>query len=465
MASRRLKYSWSTPHQIFLANRDSALKDSRFERIWNSKPGGREINLYQYDIHGTNIWLHGDEELTPRSHVHTSTPVVASCTMTRSSEIQPCNLDDFQTIAKSKLPKATYEYLASGTDDEQTLSENRSAFKMWYLRPRMMKPVGNLSTRTVLFGQTLSMPVFVTPAGVHAICDPNGECATAQACADERIMFGLSQHATRSIEEVARAVPNANRWYQAYILKDRSRTLRLVQRAVQSGYQGIFLTVDSVRFGYREADARNGFNALPPPHRLVNYDEGEDTTLDQAYNAKTQKAWDQNTELLFEQDVSWDDVRWLKEQGCPGLPLVIKGIMTGEDAELAIQAGADGVMVSNHGGRQLDGALASIDALPEVVKAVDGRVAVLLDGGIRRGTDVLKALALGATAVGIGKPVFFALAVGGQEGVSQMLRLLQTELAAAMALCGVARVQDISERLITRHPSGGAAVPYIRASL
>jgi isopentenyl diphosphate isomerase/L-lactate dehydrogenase-like FMN-dependent dehydrogenase len=134
--------------------------------------------------------------------------------------------------------------------------------------------------------------------------------------------------------------------------------------------------------------------------------------------------------------------------------------MTGEDAELAIQAGADGVMVSNHGGRQLDGALASIDALPEVVRAVDGRVAVFLDGGIRRGTDVLKALALGATAVGIGKPVFFALAVGGQEGVSQMLRLLQTELAAAMALCGVERVQDITEKLITRHPSGGAAVPY-----
>jgi isopentenyl diphosphate isomerase/L-lactate dehydrogenase-like FMN-dependent dehydrogenase len=279
-------------------------------------------------------------------------------------------------------------------------------------------------------------------------------------------MFGLSQHATRSIEEVARAAPNANRWYQAYILKDRSVTLRLVQRAVNAGYQGIFLTVDSVRFGYREADARNGFNALPPPHRLVNYDEGASkSTLDQAYNSKSQKAWDQNTEQMFEQNVTWDDVRWLKQEGCPNLPLVIKGIMTGEDAELAIEAGADGVMVSNHGGRQLDGALSSIDVLPEIVEAVAGRIPVLLDGGIRRGTDVLKALALGASAVGIGKPIFFALAVGGQKGVSDLLQMLKTELEAAMALCGVESVGDISQKLVSRHPSGGSAATYIRSSL
>jgi len=385
--------------------------------------------------------------------------------MTRSAEDQPCNLDDFQRIAKLKISKALYEYLASGTDDEQTLSENRSAFKMWYLRPRMMRPVANLSTRTMLFGQSLSMPVFVSPAGVHALCDGDGECATAKACADEGVMFGLSQHATRSIEQVASAAPNANRWYQAYILKDRSMTLRLVKRAVKSGYKGIFLTVDSVRFGYREADARNGFNALPPPHRLVNYDDGVMSELAQAYNSKTQKAWDQNTEQLFEQNVSWDDVRWLKQKGCPDLPLVIKGIMTAEDADLAIQAGADGVMVSNHGGRQLDGALASIDALPEVVKAVAGRVPVLLDGGIRRGTDVLKALALGATAVGIGKPIFFALAVGGRQAVSQLLQMLKTEIEAAMALCGVEKVDDISTKLVSRHPCGSSAVPYIRASL
>jgi (S)-2-hydroxy-acid oxidase len=288
----------------------------------------------------------------------------------------------------------------------------------------------------------------------------------------------LSQHATRSIEQVAAAAPDTNKWYQSYILKDRAMTLRLVRRAVRAGYKGIFLTVDSVRFGYREADARNGFNALPPPHRLVNYDHHHDglkeqqghsssssQLLEQTYNGKKVSAWDQNSEQMFEQNLSWADVRWLKQEGCPNLPLVVKGILTAQDAVLAIDAGADGIMVSNHGGRQLDGALASIDVLPEICKAVAGRIPVLLDGGIRRGTDVLKALALGATAVGIGKPVFFALSVGGQEAVYKMLQLLQTEIEAAMAICGCETVRDVQPELVTRHPSGGPAVVYIRSAL
>jgi isopentenyl diphosphate isomerase/L-lactate dehydrogenase-like FMN-dependent dehydrogenase len=389
------------------------------------------------------------------------------------------NLDDFQREARVRLPTALYEYLASGTDDEQTLALNRTAFKMWYLRPRVMRPVGNISTRTVLFSQTLAMPVFISPAGVHALCDPlEGECASARACGRAGIPFGLSQHATRSIEQVAAAAPDTNKWYQSYILKDRAMTLRLVRRAVRAGYKGIFLTVDSVRFGYREADARNGFNALPPPHRLVNYDHHHDglkeqqghsssssQLLEQTYNGKKVSAWDQNSEQMFEQNLSWADVRWLKQEGCPNLPLVVKGILTAQDAVLAIDAGADGIMVSNHGGRQLDGALASIDVLPEICKAVAGRVPVLLDSGIRRGSDVLKALALGATAVGIGKPVFFALSVGGQEAVYKMLQLLQTEIEAAMAICGCETVRDIQPELVTRHPSGGPAVVYIRSAL
>ena len=157
-----------------------------------------------------------------------------------------------------KLPKPLYEYLASGTDDEQTLAENDSAFKDWYLRPRVMRPVGGITTKTKLFGQTLSLPVFISPAGVHALCDPHGECATARAAGEAGTLFGLSQHATRSIEEVAREAPHSNRWFQSYILKDREMTLSLVRRAKESGYQGIFLTVDSVRFGFREADARRG---------------------------------------------------------------------------------------------------------------------------------------------------------------------------------------------------------------
>jgi isopentenyl diphosphate isomerase/L-lactate dehydrogenase-like FMN-dependent dehydrogenase len=174
--------------------------------------------------------------------------------------------------------------------------------------------------------------------------------------------------------------------------------------------------------------------------------------LEPMYNAKKYKSWDQNSELMFQQDVTWDDVRWLK-QNFPQLPLIVKGIMTGDDAILAVEAGADGIMVSNHGGRQLDGCLGAIDALPEVVAAVKGRgVPVFMDGGVRRGTDILKALAIGASAVGIGKPIFFALTVGGQAAVSNMLNLFQRELETAMALTGCESVSDITPAIVARHP-------------
>ena len=215
------------------------------------------------------------------------------------------------------------------------------------------------------------------------------------------------------------------------------------------------------------------FNALPAPHRLVNYDDTNNnnnpsepgSNLEETYNGKAHKAWDQNSELMFEQNLTWADVRWLKQVACPNLPLVVKGVMTAEDAHLALEAGADGIMVSNHGGRQLDACLASIDALPEVVEAVAGRAPVLLDGGIRRGTDVVKALALGATAVGIGKPMFFALAVDGENGVLSVLQMLKQETEAAMALCGCKTVQDITAQHVTRHPAGTFGGRFIRSSL
>jgi (S)-2-hydroxy-acid oxidase len=211
------------------------------------------------------------------------------------------NVDDFQILSKQILPKDIYEYLASGSDDEVTLNENRRAFQRWFLRPRVMRPVGKISTRATLFGNSVSMPVFISPAGLHALCDPEGECSTIQACAKAGIMFGLSQHSTRNIEEVADAAPPTTlKWYQLYILKDRERTRSLIRRAIRAGFNGLFVTVDSVCFGYREADARNGFNALPPPHRLKNYDDSlqNSPSLDQTYNSQEEKAWDQNSEKI-----------------------------------------------------------------------------------------------------------------------------------------------------------------------
>jgi isopentenyl diphosphate isomerase/L-lactate dehydrogenase-like FMN-dependent dehydrogenase len=424
--------------------------------------------------------------VTVKSSTTTTSPRIRPGTITRAVDdgeehgITVCNVNDFQRQAKMILDKPLYEYLSSGTGDEQTLIENQHAYRGWYIRPRVLRPVGDVTTAATLRfpnatrfqQQGMSMPLFVSPAGVHALCDPaNGECATAKACGQANILFGLSQHATRSIEQVQSAAPDTNRWYQVYILKDRDMTARLLERAVKAGSQGIFLTVDSVRFGFREADARNGFDALPAPHRLANYDEErERQSLDSTYNARKHKSWDQNTELMFEQNVTWDDVRWIKSLPCcRGLPLVIKGIMTAEDAVLAVQAGADGIMVSNHGGRQQDGCLATIDALPEVVRAIKHTgVPILLDGGVRRGTDIFKALALGATAVGIGKPVFFALATGGQQAVTDMLRLFQKELEAVMALTGCRTVADITPNMVTRHPFSGrgtAEEPLLRSSL
>ena len=377
-------------------------------------------------------------------------------------------LDDFQTFAERRLPRPLcvqiseketpregtpenaclaralrYEYLASGTGDEQTLRENRDAWGRIFLRPRVLRDVARVETRTELFGQPLSMPVFISPAGVHKLVDARGESASARAADRAGTLFGLSQHATSSIEEVAAGAPGAAKWFQSYILRDRALTLALVDRALDSGYAGFFLTVDSVRFGFREADARNGFSALPPPLALANYPTAA------AWDDRAHAAWDQNTEALFDAAVSWDDVAWLKAR-LRGRPLVVKGVMTGEDAAAALLAGADGVMVSNHGGRQLDGALAAVDALPEVVAAVGGRAPVLLDSGVRRGTDVLKALALGASAVGVGKPVFFALALGGEDGVLRMLEMLRGELEAPMALTGCRALADIGPALIAR---------------
>ena len=359
------------------------------------------------------------------------------------------NVDDFQRLARDVLERPLYEYLASGSGDEVTLRQNRAAFGRYALRPRALRPVDTLSTTCELFGAPLALPVFASPAGVHSLVDDEGERATARACGRAGVLFGLSQHATVCIEDVAAAAPDAHRWYQSYLLKDRAATLDLVRRAVAAGYRGIFLTVDSVRFGFREVDARNNFCALPPPLTLANYVATPPGIGAAAWEAREHRAWDQNSEALFDTAAAWDAIAWLREELDPSIPLVVKGVMTGDDAALAVDHGADGVYVSTHGGRQLDETLGALDALPEVVAAVPG-TPVLLDSGVRRGTDVVKALALGATAVGVGKPLFFSLAIGGERGVDKLFEILAEEIRVAMALTGCASLADVSADVVTR---------------
>eukprot|EP00752_Nemacystus_decipiens_P006892 g6190.t2 len=361
------------------------------------------------------------------------------------------SLDDFQRQAKLVLGKALYEYVASGTDDEQTLSENRQAFKRIFLVPRMMRNVVNVDLHVDIFGQRLSMPIFVAPAGVHKLMNPAGECATARACDEAGTLMGVSQHATTSLEDVAAAAPQCARWFQLYILKDRALTADLLRRSETAGYSAVCLTVDSVRFGSREADWRNNFNGLPAGVTLANY-----PTQD-GYNDRVKDAWDQNTEKLFDESATWADIAWLKS--ITTLPILVKGILSPQDAVLAVKAGASGVIVSNHGGRALDGSLSSIESLGSVVEAVrslptGAGIPILLDSGVRRGTDVLKALAL---AVLLGRPMFFSLAVGGQDGVARMLSIIKDELEAAMALCGCQRLEDITRDLVTDFRGDGSA--------
>jgi isopentenyl diphosphate isomerase/L-lactate dehydrogenase-like FMN-dependent dehydrogenase len=385
-------------------------------------------------------------------------------------------VSDYQMAAKDKLPKAVYDYLTSGADEEHTVISNETAFAAhWRLRPRILRPVNNLSTSTVLFGHTLRMPLFASPAGVQGLFHTDGECYTAGICHDFGIPYGLSQHSTRSIEEIGSNMNigggDSNLWYQIYILKDRMRTVDLIRRVIATrAYSAIVLTVDSVRFGVRHADARNGFDALPYPHRLVNYDatfvnDADERPPDETYNSKQNAAWDQNSEQLFDHNLTFDDIGWIKsiivaaqkkqqhninnnDGRLSLLPVIVKGVMTAEDAIACAAAGADAIIVSNHGGRQLDGCLASIDALPAIVTALRAHqytIPILLDGGVRRGTDILKALALGADAVGIGRPLFYGLAVNDLPG---LLSILQRELETAMALCGARTIADIDESLV-----------------
>jgi isopentenyl diphosphate isomerase/L-lactate dehydrogenase-like FMN-dependent dehydrogenase len=333
--------------------------------------------------------------------------------------LQLLTITDYQMAARDRLPKAVYEYLTSGADDEQTVASNETAYSLhWVLRPRVLRPIlpHLSSTTTTLLGRTISLPLFASPAGVHGLFHAEGECYTAATCRDFGIPFGLSQHSTRSIEEIAQV--GGNLWYQAYILKNRSHTVDMIRRAVVSkAYAAICFTVDSVRFGVRHADARNGFDALPFPHRLVNYDDRTFSSRDHqgdtnggaeaTYNSQQNAAWDQNSEQLFDTNLSLDDIGWIKSiirdhssnnnDGTTTLPVIVKGVMTPEDAVRCAQAGADAIVVSNHGGRQLDGCLATIDALPAVVAALRAYaretntpcIPILLDGGIRRGTDIL----------------------------------------------------------------------------
>jgi len=353
------------------------------------------------------------------------------------------NLLELEDMARAKVPRAIFDYIAGGAEDEVTLRRNREAFGRWALRPRVLRDVRKRDTKTVLLGERVSMPVCVAPTSFHALVHPEGEVATARGTAAAETILIASTVSTKPLEEIA-AAADAPRWFQLYVYKDRAVTEELVNRAVKAGYKALCLTADTPVLGRRERDERNAFT-LPPGFGIANL---KPAGLDGMPEVEQGSAFAQYVTDLLDSSLTWDDVDWLKS--ISPLPLVVKGIMTAEDAVLAVDHGIAGIVVSNHGGRQLDSTLGSLDALPEVVAAVRGRIEVYLDGGIRRGTDVLKALALGAKAVFVGRPVLWGLALGGADGVRAVLDELRTELDTAMALAGCATLKDIESSLVLR---------------
>ncbi|CAI5948534.1 unnamed protein product [Closterium sp. NIES-65] len=416
------------------------------------------------------------------------------------------NISEFQCLAKEKLPKQAYDYYASGAEDQWTLAENRNAFERIRFRPRILIDVSSVDTTTSVLGHRISMPIMLAPTAFQRMAHPEGELATARAAAkfdtamvsrsDKRGAAGnaqllvfilpppvfpassslfhsclsfpprfpllrllpllsppfpsrrpfhrapspwgeqvLSSWATSSVEEVASVGPGL-RFFQLYVYKDRQVVEQLVRRAERAGFKAIALTVDTPRLGRREADIKNRF-VLPPHLTLKNFEGLNLGSMDKSQESGLSSY----VAGQIDRSLSWKDIAWLKS--ITSLPILVKGVITAEDAEISIEYGAAGIIVSNHGARQLDYVSATICALEEVVKAARGRVPVFLDGGVRRGTDVLKALALGAAGVFVGRPVPFALAVDGQAGVEKLLGILKDEFELALALAGCTRVADI----------------------
>ena len=314
------------------------------------------------------------------------------------------------------------------------MRENRAAFERWVLRPRMLVDVSEVTTATTVLGTDVSMPLLVAPTAFQRMAHPEGELAMARGASDAGTVMCLSTLATATIEEVAEASADGARWFQLYWSSDRGVVQDLLDRAAANGFTALVLTVDLPELGRRERDLRTGFEIpeeIPVPIFL---------SLAESVGAisPTDINW------AVDKSLTWRDLEWLRSVS--SLPLLVKGILTAEDAVLAVESGAEGVVVSNHGGRQLDGVAAALDALPEVVEAVGDRATVLMDSGIRRGTDVVKALALGAEAVLAGRAPLWGLATGGADGVQAVLELLREEIALALALCGCASPEAVSAR-------------------
>jgi 4-hydroxymandelate oxidase len=356
--------------------------------------------------------------------------------------VAPLNVEDFAKLAAERLPQMVFDYYAGGADDEISVRENRLAWQRLMLRPRVLVDVTQRDLSTTVLGQPVSLPILTAPCAFNSLAHAEGELAVARAATAAGTIQCVSTAATYSLEEVAAAAPTGLRWFQLYCYKDRNVTRGLVERAVAAGYRALCLTVDAPFVGRRERDMRNRFG-LPPGLRWKNLEPYGFDRMDAGGDGSALVKY---IETIWDAGLTWDAVDWLRSLS--PLPVVIKGVLTAEDARLAVEHGAQGIVVSNHGGRQLDCAVPTAVALREVVDAVGDRAEIYVDCGIRRGSDVLKALALGARAVLIGRPYLWGLALDGEAGVSRVLSLLRAELDLCLSLSGQTSVTNVPRDLL-----------------
>ncbi|MEY3353392.1 MAG: hypothetical protein RLZZ16_194 [Actinomycetota bacterium] len=374
------------------------------------------------------------------------------------------NVDDLRLLAKRRLPGGVFDYFDGAAEDEVTKIENSSAFSKVELRPRVLVDVSSIDTSTTIMGQPVPFPIALSPTGFTRIAHPDGELAVARVAGAVNLPYTLSTLGTRSIEEVAK-VATGPLWYQLYVWKDRGLSRELVERARDNGYKAIMLTVDTPVFGRRERDVRRGFT-LPPKIGLETFVDGilhpkwtwdfvrsEPITFSavagrKSVDGSTAVTLSDYVNSQFDPTLSWKDLDWIREVS--GLPLMLKGIQSVEDAKLAVELGVDAIALSNHGGRQYDGAPAPVALLPRVVDAVGDSIEVLVDGGVRRGSDVVKACALGARAVMFGRPYLYGLGAGGEMGVRWAIDHITSGVTRTMGLIGETSITKLSPGVVTR---------------
>jgi 4-hydroxymandelate oxidase len=343
---------------------------------------------------------------------------------------RPITVAEYEPLARARVDPGAWDYQAGGAGNEVSLADNRAAWDRIRLLPRVLVDVSTRTTATTALGVDLAHPIVVAPTADHSLSHPDGERATARGAAATGGVFTLSTISSVPMEDVNAAAPGAPRWFQLYAPADHDACRALVERAAAADYSAVVVTVDLPMPGNRERDRRSGFE------------------IDLGTHLPPEQPVDPETGIVVLPTLDWDELAWLRSV-CP-IPLLAKGILRADDAVRAIDAGCDGVWVSNHGGRQLDTAVASADALPDIADAVGERALLIVDGGVRRGIDVLKGIALGADLVGVGRPTLWGLAVDGADGVQRVLELLRDELLLAMALTGCRSVDEITADLLVR---------------